>query len=156
MVCPSDTPEGIGCGLLKSLALMAHVTTHETDAHLCQIVFDLGGRDVKTLPGGFHCDPEASVVFVNGRVVAVHFAHGELVRLFRLLRRRGKIQKFVSIYFHSAHRCVYLSSDEGRVCRPLIIVEDGTPLVNGRFYFCDNWGSPGFIICFVFFLLRFY
>jgi len=29
MVCPADTPEGEACGLVKNLALLAHVTTDE-------------------------------------------------------------------------------------------------------------------------------
>ena len=27
MLCPSDTPEGESCGLVKNLALMTHITT---------------------------------------------------------------------------------------------------------------------------------
>jgi hypothetical protein len=29
MLCPADTPEGEACGLVKNLALLAHVTTDE-------------------------------------------------------------------------------------------------------------------------------
>lgn len=29
MICPADTPEGEACGLVKNLALLAHVTTDE-------------------------------------------------------------------------------------------------------------------------------
>jgi DNA-directed RNA polymerase III subunit RPC2 len=33
MICPADTPEGEACGLVKNLALLAHVTTDEEVRH---------------------------------------------------------------------------------------------------------------------------
>jgi len=48
---------------------------------------------------------------------------------FRRLRRAGQISEFVSVYQNHAQRCVYIASDGGRVCRPLIIVENGRPRV---------------------------
>lgn len=44
MMCPADTPEGEACGLVKNLALLAHVTNDEEseDGLLKQICFDLG------------------------------------------------------------------------------------------------------------------
>ena len=37
MLCPSDTPEGEACGLVKNLALLTHVTTDEDAASLRQV-----------------------------------------------------------------------------------------------------------------------
>ena len=34
MICPADTPEGEACGLVKNLALLAHVTTDEESAQV--------------------------------------------------------------------------------------------------------------------------
>lgn len=42
------------------------------------------------------------------------------------------ISGFVSIYPHKLHRCIYISSDGGRLCRPYIIVERGRPLVTKK------------------------
>jgi len=36
MLCPADTPEGESCGLVKNLALMTHVTTHEEEGALVE------------------------------------------------------------------------------------------------------------------------
>ena len=47
----------------------------------------------------------------------------------RLLRRNGILNSFVSIYPHLKTRCVQISSDGGRLCRPYIIVRRGRPLV---------------------------
>ena len=37
MLCPSDTPEGEACGLVKNLALMTHVTTDTEDAPIVRL-----------------------------------------------------------------------------------------------------------------------
>ncbi len=39
------------------------------------------------------------------------------------MRRAGRVKEFVSIYLHTVQRSVYIASDAGRVCRPLIIVD---------------------------------
>ncbi len=41
MMCPADTPEGEACGLVKNLALLAHVTTDDEN-DLDSICYDLG------------------------------------------------------------------------------------------------------------------
>ncbi len=42
MLCPSDTPEGEACGLVKNLALMTHITTDVEEAPIIELVFTLG------------------------------------------------------------------------------------------------------------------
>ena len=37
MLCPSDTPEGESCGLVKNLSLMDHVTIDEDEQPLVQV-----------------------------------------------------------------------------------------------------------------------
>ena len=49
MLCPSDTPEGEACGLVKNLALTTHVTTDEDEAPLERVAFDLGNPCVCAL-----------------------------------------------------------------------------------------------------------
>ena len=42
MLCPSDTPEGESCGLVKNLALMTHVTTDEEEGPIAALALALG------------------------------------------------------------------------------------------------------------------
>jgi DNA-directed RNA polymerase beta subunit len=42
MLCPSDTPEGEACGLVKNLALMTHITTDVEEEPIIKIAFMLG------------------------------------------------------------------------------------------------------------------
>jgi DNA-directed RNA polymerase III subunit RPC2 len=51
MLCPADTPEGEACGLVKSLALMTHITTDDEVAPIIKLAFNLGVEDVHLLTG---------------------------------------------------------------------------------------------------------
>ena len=42
MLCPSDTPEGEACGLVKNLALMTHITTDVEEEPIIRLVHALG------------------------------------------------------------------------------------------------------------------
>ncbi|TYK03821.1 DNA-directed RNA polymerase III subunit 2 isoform X2 [Cucumis melo var. makuwa] len=42
-----------------------------------------------------------------------------------MLRRAGKIGEFVSVFVNEKQHCVYIASDGGRVCRPLVIADKG-------------------------------
>jgi len=39
---------------------------------------------------------------------------------------RGYLGEFVSVFLHIVERCVYVSCDGGRICRPLIILDPVT------------------------------
>ena len=130
MICPSDTPEGEACGLIKNLALMTHITTDSDDSILRQLAFILGVEDVNLIYGPDLYSKEAYVVFLNGVILGVHRQAGKLVNDLRKLRRSGKIDPLVSIYRTTSSQTINISSDGGRVCRPLIIVEKGIPLIS--------------------------
>jgi DNA-directed RNA polymerase III subunit RPC2 len=49
MICPADTPEGEACGLVKNLALLAHVTNDDDSDALHRICMDLGVVPLHTL-----------------------------------------------------------------------------------------------------------
>ncbi|EOX99926.1 DNA-directed RNA polymerase [Theobroma cacao] len=51
MLCPSDTPEGEACGLVKNLALMTHVTTDDEEGPLISLCYSLGVEDLELLSG---------------------------------------------------------------------------------------------------------
>ncbi|XP_064100061.1 DNA-directed RNA polymerase III subunit RPC2-like [Macrobrachium nipponense] len=123
MVCPSDTPEGESCGLVKNLALMTHITTEVDPEPIIELAFNCGVEDINLLSGEELSNRDVFLVFLNGNIIGVTREHRRVVRVFRAMRRNGVISGFVSIYPHNKHRCVYISSDGGRLCRPYIIVE---------------------------------
>ncbi|XP_035230876.1 DNA-directed RNA polymerase III subunit RPC2-like, partial [Stegodyphus dumicola] len=129
MLCPSDTPEGEGCGLVKNLALMTHVTTDLEEGPVAQLAYNFGVEDIHLLSGHELSDPEAYIVFVNGNLLGITRGYGKIVKAFRRLRRAGYLHEFISVFPHHTHRCIYIATDGGRLCRPYIIVEKGRPKV---------------------------
>ena len=51
MVCPSDTPEGESCGLVKNLALLSHVTTDQSEKSITNLCISLGVEDISLISG---------------------------------------------------------------------------------------------------------
>lgn len=122
MLCPSDTPEGEACGLAKALALLTHVTTDEESDPVHRLCFDLGMEDIELLAGE-EINAGCFLVFLNGLLIGAHRRPHALAFRLRSLRRVGLLGEFVSVYVHEEQRVVNLSTDGGRVCRPLIIVD---------------------------------
>ncbi|KAF9579226.1 DNA-directed RNA polymerase III core subunit ret1, partial [Lunasporangiospora selenospora] len=132
MLCPSDTPEGEACGLVKNLALMTHITTDDEEAPLIKLAYILGVEDVSLLTGPELYLPDRFMVFMNGIILGITRHSKNFVAAFRRMRRAGRISEFVSIFISDHHNSVHISCDGGRICRPLIIVENGKPRVRSE------------------------
>jgi DNA-directed RNA polymerase III subunit RPC2 len=128
MLCPADTPEGEACGLVKNLALLAHITTDEDTVPIERLCRDLGVEDVQRLSGHEINSLPAYLVLLNGLILGVHTQPQRLVNDLRNMRRQGLAGEFVSFYLHKEQRAVHIATDGGRVCRPLIIVDEATGL----------------------------
>lgn len=132
MLCPSDTPEGEGCGLVKNLALMSHVTTDIDEEPVIEVAYNFGVEDIYLLSGHELSDPKVYIVFVNGNFIGISRGYTRLVRTFRKLRRRGFLPDFLSISPNHTQRCINIATDGGRLCRPYIIVKDGESAVKQK------------------------
>ncbi|KAF8317899.1 beta and beta-prime subunits of DNA dependent RNA-polymerase [Clavulina sp. PMI_390] len=127
--CPSDTPEGEACGLVKNLALMTHITTDVEEEPIIKLAYMLGVEDIALATGFEIHAPDTYMVNVNGNIIGLTRVPRQFVRSFRQLRRAGRVNEFVSIYMNIHHKIVYIACDGGRICRPIIIVENQRPLV---------------------------
>ena len=126
MLCPADTPEGEACGLVKNLALLSHITTDEDDGPIKRLCLDLGVEDICAITGNEINSIGAFLVLLNGSILGVHTRPHRFVYQLRTMRRQGMAGEFVSVYLHSGQRAVHIASDAGRLCRPLIIVDEKT------------------------------
>ncbi|RPB12830.1 beta and beta-prime subunits of DNA dependent RNA-polymerase [Morchella conica CCBAS932] len=133
LLCPSDTPEGEACGLVKNLALMTHITTDDEEEPIRKLVFALGAEDATLVSGYELYAPGAYIIFINGTVVGLTRYPAKFLQNFRRLRRTGKISEFVSIFINQHHNGVHIATDGGRICRPLIIVENKRCKVTPRY-----------------------
>lgn len=144
MLCPSDTPEGESCGLIKNLALMTHITTDDDEVPIRELVLVLGARDIESANGNDLYAEGTFMILINGSPRALTAHPTEFVSNFRMLRRRRRISEFVSIYVDDHTNTVKIATDEGRICRPLIIVENSRSKVTVRVLQALRKGKIGF------------
>lgn len=127
MLCTSDTPEGEACGLVKNLALMTHITTNVEEEPVKRWVYTLDGgiEPLNCFAGAEMHKPGTYVIHINGTPFALTRNPKRFAAKFRTLRRRGCISPFVSIHVNTHLAAVHIATDEGRICRPYIIVKNG-------------------------------
>ncbi len=116
--CPIETPEGTEIGLRKNLALLARISTRTTMEH---------EKVIKVLKNGGMNDDGTLDVFYNGRFVGAVDDADVFLKNVRGERRNRNLPIEMSIRFDRFLDTVFISSEIGRVIRPLIIVENGKP-----------------------------
>lgn len=131
-ICPSETPEGSNCGLVKNLALSALISVSVPSAQVVAKLYDLGVKPFKEAEDKIKGD--GCRVFVEGRFVGFVRDGASLASSFRKLRRDGQIHPHAGIAYFAAMKeggvnRIYVSTNSGRVLRPLIICENGKTLL---------------------------
>jgi len=128
-LCPNETPEGSNCGLVKNLALSASISVGVNPEKIKQVLFSMGVTPV--YEANETLKRYGAKVFVDGTIIGYCATPEKVVKEFRQRRRMGEISTEVNIaYFskeHGEREEIYVNCDEGRVRRPLIIVENGVP-----------------------------
>lgn len=107
IVCPSDTPEGEGCGLTKNLALLCHLTEDASEDQVRKLltcVVTKVAHEVCTTPWTY---PPGNVytIFVNGSIFGYTKSPRECAKIVRQARRCGGIDKFISAAVRSVPYC---------------------------------------------------
>ena len=127
-ICPSETPEGSNCGLVKNLALSAIISVSVPSEEIIEKLYELGTdyfTDVKD-----SVKKAGTRIFVDGKLIGYHKDGEKLAGSLRELRRSNKINSHIGISIHipeqeGATKRLYVNCNAGRVLRSLIIVKDG-------------------------------
>jgi DNA-directed RNA polymerase subunit B len=117
--CPVETPEGTEIGLRKNLAILARISTEISMPHdeilellkRCNMSQDNGNIDI----------------FYNGRFIGVVDDADNFVKTVKEERRNKNLPYEMSIKFEKSLDTIFLSSEAGRVLRPLVIVDEKIP-----------------------------
>ena len=96
MLCPSDTPEGESCGLVKNLALMTHITTEADDTPIIRAAFNIGVEDINFLCGEELSHKSVYIVFLNGTLR--HFSPPRRLVVSVWSYLSGRIRLVVSVW----------------------------------------------------------
>ncbi|KAJ4169380.1 DNA-directed RNA polymerase III complex subunit Rpc2 [Fusarium falciforme] len=127
MLCTSDTPEGEACGLVKNLALMTHITTNVEEEPVKETILtiDKEVEAIEKFSGSMMHREGSYIIHVNGTPFALTRNPKRFAQRFRTLRRRGGVSPFVGININTHFNAIHIATDEGRICRPYIIVKNG-------------------------------
>src|SRR5437899_422136 len=131
-ICPSETPEGVNCGLVKNLALSAIISVSVPPVEVEERLWELGAKPVRDVSEKLRST--GARIFVDGRLIGYAEDGRRLSNALKDMRRSGKIHPHIGIYFYSslndnATKRLYVSCNAGRVLRPLAVVKDGRALV---------------------------
>ncbi len=129
-LCPNETPEGANCGLVKNLSLMASISVGTDPEKVKRTLLYLGVIPSKMADEQLR--HQGAKIFAEGHLLGYTLSPNELVETIREMRRRGEISGEVNIAYYADHNEIYVNCDEGRIRRPLIIVNDGKPLLKSR------------------------
>ncbi|MCS7095956.1 MAG: DNA-directed RNA polymerase subunit B [Candidatus Bathyarchaeota archaeon] len=128
-LCPNETPEGSNCGLVKNLALSACISVGVNPERVKQILYSMGVASV--YEANEAVKRLGAKVFVDGNLIGYCTSPEKVVEEFRQRRRKGEISSEVNIAYYpklnGERDEIHVNCDEGRVRRPLIIVENGSP-----------------------------
>ncbi|MCC7569459.1 MAG: DNA-directed RNA polymerase subunit B [Candidatus Methanofastidiosa archaeon] len=125
-ICPSETPEGPNCGLVKNMALMSAVSVSADEKELEEYLLSTAGVFEFEKRSG---SADHSYVYLNGNLIGIHESGVSLAATVRADRRRGYISRQVNVAYYASTNEVQVNCDGGRARRPLAIVQDSaTPL----------------------------
>ena len=127
-ICPSETPEGSNCGLVKNLALSAIISVSVSSEEVVEKMYEFGTTHFSDVKDSVKKD--GARIFVDGKLIGYHKDGEKLANSLRELRRSSKIHPHVGISIHQpeqegATKRLYVNCNAGRVLRSLIIVKDG-------------------------------
>lgn len=117
--CPIETPEGTEIGLRKNLAILARVSTR-VELDESKFMKDLESLELNKEDIGNYD------VFFNGMFIGTVNDGNKFVKQIREKRRENQLPVQMSFREDEGIKTIYISTESGRVLRPLIIVENGT------------------------------
>ena len=117
--CPVETPEGTEIGLRKNLSILARIST----------AVSLDEDKFLSILNEFGMDKEKGSVdiFYNGRFIGHIEEYENFTKKLREKRRHSELPMEMSIRYDKYLNTVLISTEVGRVLRPLIIVDEGKP-----------------------------
>ena len=150
MICPAETPEGASVGLVKNIALSTNISIAMNSTHIRTILLELGTniyddsysyviennekwynesdivKNSRNRASNFLKEMgKASNVYVqvNGDIIGYHANPVELYKTLKHYKRCGIIYPMTSIIWNILKRGIIISTEAGRMYRPLLIVD---------------------------------
>jgi DNA-directed RNA polymerase II subunit RPB2 len=127
IMCPVESPDGGSIGLLKNFAIMCHVTFDIPTHAILKVLRKL---DVVLLDNVSVSEISIGCkVSINSTWIGMHFDPPSLFKILKLLKRNGFINTYASVSWNIVNNEINVSTEAGRCCRPVYVVEDSKLLI---------------------------
>jgi len=123
-ICPVETPEGGKVGIVLNLSLLTQITKRVSPNLIKDVLEDMFeiDTDIENLSGELR-------VFLNGNIIGTTDMPDEFIETFKELRELKIIPSSVSISFCKIDNEINIYSDEGRLIRPVLTLENNKLLL---------------------------
>jgi len=129
MICPAETPEGASVGLVKNMALSTNISISMNTVHIRDILVE---NNVIIYQDGISKESnylkqmgnlDNVIVTVNGDIIGYHCDPVSLYGILKHYKRTAYIYPMTSVVWSFKHRTISISTEAGRMFRPLMIVD---------------------------------
>ena len=158
VICPCETPEGAPVGLVKNMALSTNISIY-----YCNILIKILLKENNVIEYVDDIDDRVSflqnifknynaLIIINGELFGYHIDPELLYKNLKSYKRQGLINPVSAIYWDRMKNILSISTEGGRMYRPLFIVDDNNELRFDKFlkkYGIEElkkWCFEGFIM----------
>lgn len=143
VICPCETPEGAPVGLVKNMAISTNISIYSCNVLVKTLLKDNNvieyADDVLDRTGYLQNIFKSynALIIVNGELFGYHSDPETLYKTLKTYKRQGLIHPVAAIYWDRLKNILSVSTEGGRMYRPLFIVENNKL----RFYeFVEKYG----------------
>jgi len=130
-LCPSESPEGHQIGLIKNLSLSTIISTYSCpDIIIYLLKQHCEFLSIEKISIQKQLKFDIIYIIINGKIIGFTFKPIEIVLFLRQKKRCGQINNMISIIFKPISQEINIYTDEGRLLRPLFIVNEKTNDIN--------------------------
>ncbi len=124
---PSETPEGEKAGIIKNLAILAHITTPVSEQPLVAVLIRMNVDEFDQQMSFENC--HQAKVFLNGALIGVSEKPHQLLNKLKKARRDSLFHGEISLSYQEKIKEFHCYTDGGRCMRPLFACENGELLI---------------------------
>ena len=149
MLCPCETPEGHGVGVIKNMAVTAHISIFSSPATV--LAFLIRHGTLKTLKETSNEEKHtAARVFLNGSWIGCLPSTTALstIGALRKAKRAGQLHIHTGIVWKNAIKELWITTEAGRILRPLLyapcireIAADSTGALKAQVEALKDWND---------------
>lgn len=131
-LCPSETPEGQAVGIVKNMAMNCEITNMVSSSplklHINEFIIDFNNKITQNI----YTFNKMSLtkIMINGDWIGYIKDVYEVIQKIKDCKKKGLIHYHTSIHYSIHNNYLLINTDNGRLIRPLLKIEDGVLLYN--------------------------